>query len=135
MTIRNAVQTIVEALAPPDSDASPRAVKTWRFVIAGSVLMMTAIMSFHVVATKGLVPGVSGYAEAREVEQVQHTLERFVKSSIDKVLLEYRRQHCRAIRDNNEQAKRFYFYRLRQEEARYLELTGREWNRPACAEI
>lgn len=126
----------LSAVIPP-AEATPRALARWRLAVAAGFFAL----AFHVAWACGWVPGLPGFAEARDLQE-QRTLVQRVSDGQNAILIRLIRadiessriQQCRALQAGNRAAADGWATSLRTALAEYLSLAGREYQLRDCAE-
>lgn len=126
----------LSAVIPP-GDASPITLARWRLAVAGGFFAM----AFHVAWACGWVPGLPGFAEARDLREQQVIVQevaqgqnlilvRLIAADIETA----RQRQCQALRENNRAAADGWAVSLNTALREYLTFAGREYVVRPCSE-
>ena len=118
----NMIVDFLKILIPPIDKDNPK-VTVWRFIMVLGILFALG----HIAVAKGLVRGISGYALASELVQVQTTLASIELNSAEQAIDRWHKRLCRAQTTNNLQARTIAQDELRKKLQEYLKLTGNQY--------
>lgn len=137
MFVVDLFKTLFFGSIPPDSGDS-NGVRRWQWVVA---LKIWALICFAVWSAD-MIPQIPGMARSTSVRalsdkvgNVDQKLDSLQLSLLEGQLLSARRDQCKAIGQQNNQAVGFYAEKLQDLRNQFFRLTGRIWETPRCEEI
>ena len=127
------MSNVLKHLIPP-SDPDDDRVTNWRWFTVIGLVSVAITLSFHISAAKGLVPWLTGYALASEMERQSTLLGNMERRQLEQSIRDIRKDNCAAISNDNAKARELTAERLQEYLGDYGEATGREYQLLDCDE-
>lgn len=116
----------------PPASADERQLGVWRAFIATATLLLMFGLAGHIAWACGYIPGLPGFARAQDVHELKTDFRKQQIRLLEQALLDMRARQCRAIVDDNREAKRFTAERMAQLSTEYYALAGYLYPVPDC---
>lgn len=129
------VVPLVKAVIPPASDADEKARQRWRWNVAYFVLTLAAVMAVHISWACGLLPWVSGFANAADLVRLDMRAKRIEVRLISAELYDARKEQCAATSGHLDAIKPGALRRLNALIADYESMTQLSYRLPECDEF
>lgn len=100
----------------------------WRIAI-------TLLAAGHIAAAYGWLPGMSGFVLASDYQGLANNVRKVEASLLEKDIIEAQERFCKARVVGNTDAQRYAEERRRRLLREWVEMTGREFTPPTCAEL
>jgi hypothetical protein len=100
----NKMEKIANALTPPRDGEDPT---HWRWKVWLAIMSMMAIGFFHVVAEKGLIPGIDGAAHAGEIKGIERRMTALEAKQNVALRLQLAAEICRVYRQRVDEESLF----------------------------
>lgn len=98
------IEKIARALTPPEDGGDP---VRWRWKVWFALMVIFVIGTFHIIAEKGLIPGIDGTAHAGEVKGIEQKLSVLESKQNVALRLQLGAEICRVYRQRGEETSIF----------------------------
>ena len=130
-----ALKWLLSLLWPPTHE-DPHLNRWQKHMASSMIITASAILGLALAATGSLETyGVSGFASANEIAQVQQATNDIQARLIERDIYDAKREQCQAMREDDVAAKPATLRRLEQLREDYRRVTGRDYRGIGCDEI
>lgn len=121
---------VIPFLIPPANASGPEVVR-WRLSISFAMFLV----GVHIAWACGLLPGLSGFAQASEVRAVDREVTIIRRELLETRIFDTTVKLCMAMSESRPEVKQFYSQKQRDLLTAYRDLTSRDPRVPDCREV